>query len=60
MTTGDDDYARWLREHPWPELQDLIDRFGGYSKITAEAWAEYDEAVRQWQELRQKRYPSRG
>jgi hypothetical protein len=32
-----------------PDLQELVARFGGYSKITAEGWAEYDTAMAEWQ-----------
>lgn len=32
----------------YPILQELIDRFGGYDKITAEGWAQYDAAVAAW------------
>jgi hypothetical protein len=28
-----------------PDLQELVARFGGYRKITAEAWAEFDAAI---------------
>jgi hypothetical protein len=27
----------------------LLRRFGGYSRVTPEAWAEYDCAVEDWQ-----------
>ena len=46
-----DEFATWQKAHPWPELQDLIDRFGGYNRITAESWAEYAAAVEAWQPL---------
>jgi hypothetical protein len=32
-----------------PDLQELVARFGGYDKITPEAWAEYDRAMAEWQ-----------
>jgi hypothetical protein len=28
-----------------PDLQELVARFGGYNKITPEAWAEYDQVA---------------
>jgi hypothetical protein len=28
-----------------PDLQELVARFGGYDRITPEAWAEYDREV---------------
>jgi hypothetical protein len=32
-----------------PCLQELVARFGGYDKITPEAWSAYDAAIAQWQ-----------
>jgi hypothetical protein len=32
------DYAAWLAENPAPDLQELVRKYGGYNKITAEAW----------------------
>jgi hypothetical protein len=31
-----------------PDLQELVALFGGYDKITPEAWAEHDRAMVQW------------
>jgi hypothetical protein len=31
-----------------PDLQKLVERFGGYDRITPEAWAEHDAAMAQW------------
>jgi hypothetical protein len=31
-----------------PDLQALVEKFGGYHKITPEAWAEHDAAMAQW------------
>jgi hypothetical protein len=36
---------------PPPDLQKLVKRFGGYDKITSEAWAKYDKqltATHEW------------
>lgn len=33
-----------------PSLRDWIKRFGGYSKITAEGWAEYHAAMAEWRD----------
>jgi len=57
MTAAPDpnEFSTWLKTHPWPELQDLIDRFGGYNRITPEGWAEYDAAVEAWQTARKAR-----
>jgi hypothetical protein len=37
---------------PAPDLQTLVERFGGYDKITPERWAEHDEAMHQWHRTR--------
>ena len=42
------------------ELQDLIDRFGGYNRVTPKAWAEYDAAVEAWQGARKARFTRGG
>jgi hypothetical protein len=36
------------RLRPPPDLHALIRKHGGYSKIPAEAWAEWDRDVAQW------------
>jgi len=40
---------------PPPDLRELVARFGGYSKITLEAWAEWDRANEEWQQRRRRR-----
>ena len=30
---------------PNPDLQQLVEQFGGYQKITQEAWGKYDEQL---------------
>jgi hypothetical protein len=35
-----------------PDLQELVRKFGGYHKITHEAWAECDAAMAAWQAQR--------
>jgi len=38
-------FAEGIKTHPAPDLQELIDRFGGsYRAVTPEAWAEWDAA----------------
>jgi hypothetical protein len=37
-----------------PDLQELVARFGGYNKITAEGWAEYDRAMAEYQQQRRE------
>jgi hypothetical protein len=38
--------------NPAPDLQQLVERAGGYQHITAEQWAEYDQAMAVWQRRR--------
>ena len=51
----DDGFAAWLRRNPPPDLQVLVERFGGYDKIPSEAWAEFDRAMAAWHERRRTR-----
>ena len=54
--TRDASFADWLRANPAPDLQALVERHGGYDKITREAWfVEHDRAVAEWQERRRRR-----
>src|SRR5262249_41246310 len=41
--------------NPAPDLQALVERHGGYDKITPAAGAAYDRAIAEWQERRQRR-----
>jgi hypothetical protein len=34
---------------PPASLQDLVEKFGGYDKITHEAWKKYDADLKVWQ-----------
>jgi hypothetical protein len=48
----DESFAAWLKDNPVPDLQELVRRFGRYDLITAEAWAEFDRAMADWQQRR--------
>ena len=65
-----EDYRRWIREgcptpeqaavrgaadDPPPDLQKLVARAGGYHRITAEQWAEFDRQMAEWQARRRTR-----
>ena len=51
MSDQDDDIP------PRPDLQALVAlRFGGYDKISSEAWAEWDRQNSEWQERRRAYY----
>ena len=49
------DFAEWIKKHPPPDLQELVRRFGGYPKITPQAWADYDQGMVDWQRERRDR-----
>jgi hypothetical protein len=65
-----DEHRRWIREGcPTPEqeatgpisppdLQELVERAGGYQHITAEQWAEFDRQRAEW-EARRRDYVRR-
>jgi hypothetical protein len=38
-----------------PDLQALVAKFGGYNKITPEAWAEWDRRNAEYQQRRRER-----
>jgi hypothetical protein len=50
-----DEYERWLKDHPAPDLHELIRRYGSYSQIPSEAWAEFERAMNEWDEQRKSR-----
>jgi hypothetical protein len=49
-------FAEWVAENPAPDLQALVARFDGYSRVPPEAWMEFDNAMRKWQEEYRKRH----
>jgi hypothetical protein len=52
---ADADFRDWIRNNPPPSLQELVRQFGDYSKITPEAWSEYDARVVEWEFARANR-----
>ena len=59
MTTRDatsPDFAEWLIRNPQPALQDLVQSYGGYHRVPpADAWAQFDLDVADWQARRIRR-----
>ena len=51
----DADFHEWIKRDPPPDLQELVRRFGTYSAITPEAWAEYDAELADWDSRRRAR-----
>ena len=42
-------FAQWLADNPVPDLQALVEQFGGFDRITAPAWEEFLRAREAWQ-----------
>ena len=55
MSDRPDDFAQWLKANPAPDLQALVERFGGYARVPPEAWAEFDRAKERWEAERKAR-----
>jgi hypothetical protein len=50
------DYPEWIRQNPPPNLGAFVAQHGGlYSAISAQAWAQWDLAVTQWECARRDR-----
>jgi len=45
-------FADWLKRNPAPDLQELVQRYGGFSRVPVEAWAQFDRAKQQWEARR--------
>jgi hypothetical protein len=45
-----DTFAEWLADHPEPSLAELVERYGGYSRVPPEAWAAFDRRMQRWRE----------
>ncbi len=52
---SDPDFADWVKTNPSPDLRALVSKFGGYDKITPEAWELHEAAMKEWQERRKAR-----
>jgi hypothetical protein len=58
MTTADatsPDFTEWLTRNPQPGQQDLVQRYGGYHRVPADAWAQFDLDIADWQARRIRR-----
>jgi hypothetical protein len=49
-------FSQWLADHPEPNVQDLVERYGGYSKVPIEAWADFDRRMAEWREAYKNRH----
>jgi hypothetical protein len=60
---ADDGFSRWLADNPPPDLQELVERYDGYSKVPPEAWADFERAKVVWEvkrKARLRRWPPTG
>jgi hypothetical protein len=49
------DFTEWLTRNPQPALHDLVQRYGGYHRVPADAWAQFDLDIADWQARRIRR-----
>ena len=49
---GVDPKSAGVEDDSPPDLQELVERAGGYQHITPEEWAAYDQAMAAWQRRR--------
>jgi hypothetical protein len=49
-------FQDWLQDNPPPSLIELVERFGGYSRVPVEEWMLYDKAYREWDNERVTRF----
>jgi hypothetical protein len=49
-------FEEWLKDHPEPSLAELVERYGGYSRIPPEAWADFDRRMAEWKEAYRRRH----
>jgi hypothetical protein len=49
------DFTQWVKACPYPDLQELVNRYGTYAAISVSAWAAYDQAREDWNNRRLER-----
>jgi len=49
------DFTEWLTRNPQPALRDLVQRYGAYHRVPADAWAQFDLDIADWQARRIRR-----
>ena len=52
---GRHDFTEWLTRNPPPALHDLVQCCGGYHRVPADAWAQFDLDIADWQARRIRR-----
>jgi hypothetical protein len=49
------DFSQWVKACPYPDLQELVHRYGTHAAIPVSAWAAYDQAREDWNNRRLER-----
>ena len=49
-------FSEWLADNPEPSLTELVERHGGFSRVTVEAWREFDHRMTRWREAYRRRH----
>jgi len=56
----DRNFVDWVKDNPLPDLQELVQRYGGFSKVPVDAWNEFDQQKAGWEACRRWRLGWRG
>lgn len=51
-----DDIESWISRNPPPDLEGMVERWGGWDKIPDEAWRRFSEDMVRWQDARRDRW----
>jgi hypothetical protein len=55
-----DSFSEWLAANPEPDLQALVERWGGFSRVPVEQWLDFDRRMARWREAYRKRHEDEG
>jgi hypothetical protein len=53
---NDTTFTEWLAQNPEPSLAELVEKYGGYSRIPPDVWADYDRRMADWRERYKHRH----
>jgi hypothetical protein len=56
MTAAPEGFAEWLKQNPEPNLQELVERYGGFSRVPVEAWQKFDKRMDDWKRRYRQRH----
>jgi hypothetical protein len=58
MTAEREGLAAWLKKNPEPDVRELVEKFGGWSRVPVEAWREFDRQMADWKARYRRRHGS--